>query len=257
MSRKNIIEVRNVTMRFGGVTAVSELTMDIPEGSIVGLIGPNGAGKTTAFNVITAFYRPTEGEVVFAGRRITGMDPHRICALGMARTFQNIRLFYNETALENVMIGRHVRRSGTGGAQCSDCPGARREERDIRDKALELLRRVGLSAHADETASSLPYGAQRRLEIARALATEPKFLLLDEPAAGMNPQESLELMKFIRQIRDEFHPDHPAHRARHEGGHGRCANISGCWNTASSSPKATPTPSVPTHALSKPTSARM
>ena len=205
MSRKNVIEVRNVTMRFGGVTAVSELSMDIPEGSIVGLIGPNGAGKTTAFNVITGFYRPTEGEVVFAGRRITGMAPHRICALGMARTFLNIRLFYNETALENVMIGRHVRRSGHWWGAVLGLPGARREEKDIRDKAMELLRRVGLAAHAGETASSLPYGAQRRLEIARALATEPKFLLLDEPAAGMNPQESLELMNFIRQIRDEFH----------------------------------------------------
>ena len=125
MSRKNIIEVRNVTMRFGGVTAVSELNMDIPEGSIVGLIGPNGAGKTTAFNVITGFYRPTEGEVVFAGRRITGMDPHRICALGMARTFQNIRLFYNETALENVMIGRHVRRCGHWWGAVLGLPGTR------------------------------------------------------------------------------------------------------------------------------------
>lgn len=205
MSRKNIIEVRNITMRFGGVTAVSELNMDIPEGSIVGLIGPNGAGKTTAFNVITGFYRPTEGDVVFAGRRITGLSPHKICALGMARTFQNIRLFYNETALENVMIGRHVRRTGQWWGAVLGLPSAKKEEGSIRSTSLELLERIGLAAYANETASSLPYGAQRRLEIARALATEPKFLLLDEPAAGMNPQESLELMNFIRQIRDEFH----------------------------------------------------
>ena len=143
MSRKNIIEVRNVTMRFGGVTAVSELTMDIPEGSIVGLIGPQRRGQNHRLQRDYRLYRPTEGEVVFAGRRITGMDPHRICALGMARTFQNIRLFYNETALENVMIGRHVRRSGHWWGAVLGLPGARREERDIRDKALELLRRVG------------------------------------------------------------------------------------------------------------------
>lgn len=205
MSRKNVIEVRNVTMRFGGVTAVSELDMDIEQDSIVGLIGPNGAGKTTVFNVLTGFYRPTEGEVVFAGRRITGMEPHKICGLGMARTFQNIRLFYNETALENVMIGRHVRRSGHWWGAVLGLPGTMREEKNIRKSALELLDRVGLAAHAHEAASALPYGAQRRLEIARALATEPSFLLLDEPAAGMNPQESLELMNFIRQIRDEFH----------------------------------------------------
>ena len=205
MNGKNIIEVRNVTMRFGGVTAVSELDMNIPEGGIVGLIGPNGAGKTTVFNVITGFYKPTEGDVVFAGRRITGMAPHAICSLGMARTFQNIRLFYNETALENVMIGRHVRRKSRWWGSVLGLPGTMREEREIRESSRQLLKRIGLSAYAGEIASGLPYGAQRRLEIARALATEPRFLLLDEPAAGMNPQESLELMNFIRQIRDEFH----------------------------------------------------
>ena len=200
----NIIEVKNVTMRFGGVTAVDKLDMNIPEGSIVGLIGPNGAGKTTAFNVITGFYAPTEGDVYFHGKKITGVPPHKICGLGMARTFQNIRLFYNETALENVMIGRHVRRSGHWWGAMLGLPGTVREEKAIRQKAEELLERIGLSEYRDEPASSLPYGAQRRLEIARALATEPSFLLLDEPAAGMNPQESLELMNFIRQIRDEF-----------------------------------------------------
>jgi len=200
----NVIEVKNVTMRFGGVTAVNELNMAIPRGSIVGLIGPNGAGKTTAFNVITGFYAPTEGDVFFNDRKITGVPPHKICGLGMARTFQNIRLFYNETALENVMIGRHVRRKHHWWGSMLGLPGAVREEKEIRAKAEELLDRIGLSEYRDELASSLPYGAQRRLEIARALATEPSFLLLDEPAAGMNPQESLELMNFIRQIRDEF-----------------------------------------------------
>ena len=203
MSR-NIIELREVTMRFGGVTAIQNLSMALAEGSIVGLIGPNGAGKTTVFNVITGFYNPTEGHVRFKDRDITGLKPHEVCALGLARTFQNIRLFYNETALENVMIGRHVRRKHHWWGTVLGLPGARNEEQDIREKAEQLLKRIGLDSYRDEKASSLPYGAQRRLEIARALATEPEFLLLDEPAAGMNPQESLELMNFIRQIRDEF-----------------------------------------------------
>lgn len=199
-----LIELSGVTMRFGGVTAVDTLNMVIPEGRIVGLIGPNGAGKTTAFNVITGFYKPTEGDVFFEGQKITGLEPHEICALGMARTFQNIRLFYNETALENVMIGRHVRRRHHWWGAMLGLPSTLREERGIRESSERLLNRIGLGEYRDEPASALPYGAQRRLEIARALATEPKFLLLDEPAAGMNPQESLELMHFIRQIRDEF-----------------------------------------------------
>ena len=198
----NIIEVRDVTMRFGGLTAVSQLDIRIPRGGIVGLIGPNGAGKTTVFNVITGFYTPQEGKVFFEGRDITGVKPHRICAAGMARTFQNIRLFHNETALENVMIGRHVRRKSHWWSAVLGLAAG--EEAAIRARAAELLDRVGLAAHGDEKASALPYGAQRRLEIARALATDPTFLLLDDPAAGMNPQESMELMRFIRQIRDEF-----------------------------------------------------
>ena len=198
----NIIEVRDVTMRFGGLTAVSQLDIRIPRGGIVGLIGPNGAGKTTVFNVISGFYTPQEGKVFFEGRDITGVKPHRICAAGMARTFQNIRLFHNETALENVMIGRHVRRKSHWWSAVLGLASG--EEAAIRARAAELLDRVGLAAHGDEKASALPYGAQRRLEIARALATDPTFLLLDEPAAGMNPQESMELMRFIRQIRDEF-----------------------------------------------------
>ena len=199
-----ILEVNDITMRFGGVVAVNSLSMRIPGGSVTGLIGPNGAGKTTAFNVISGFYTPQEGEILFCGKRVNGLPPHRICKAGMARTFQNIRLFGHETALENVMIGCHVRRKSQWWMPVLGLPAARREEADIRERARVLIHRLGLDAYADEKASSLPYGAQRRLEIARALATRPSFLLLDEPAAGMNPQESSELMHFIRHIRDEF-----------------------------------------------------
>lgn len=198
------LDVQNVTMRFGGITAVGDLSLFVPRGSIVGLIGPNGAGKTTAFNVITGFYKPQEGNIFYEGQKITAQPPHRICAAGMARTFQNIRLFHNETALENVMIGRHVRRKCPWWQAVISWPTCVQEEADIRAHAMSLLERLGLRDHADEKASSLPYGAQRRLEIARALATAPQFLLLDEPAAGMNPHESKELMHFIRRIRDEF-----------------------------------------------------
>jgi len=199
-----ILETKGLTMRFGGLTAVSEFCANIPQGSITGLIGPNGAGKTTCFNMITGFYRPTEGRVFFEGQELTGKSPHQVCRAGIARTFQNIRLFGNETALENVMIGAFVRQK-TGWIQSVlMTPMSMREERKIRERSLELLDVVGLAGIAQEKAASLPYGAQRRLEIARALATRPRFLLLDEPAAGMNPQESLELMAFIRTIRSRF-----------------------------------------------------
>lgn len=199
-----ILETKNLTMRFGGLTAVTEFSASIPQGSITGLIGPNGAGKTTCFNMVTGFYRPSEGQVFFEGRDVTGQTPHEVCRAGIARTFQNIRLFGNETALENVMIGAFVRQK-TGWIQSVlMTPASQREERQLRDQALELLDVVGLIDIAGEKANSLPYGAQRRLEIARALATKPRFLLLDEPAAGMNPQESLELMDFIRTIRTRF-----------------------------------------------------
>lgn len=199
-----ILEVKNVTMCFGGVVAVNDFSLSIPKGSITGLIGPNGAGKTTAFNVISGFYTPQKGEILFRGHRVNGFPPHRICRAGMARTFQNIRLFGNGTALENVMVGCHVRRSSQWWMPILNLPGACREEAAIRERAAALIHRLGLDGYAREKASSLPYGAQRRLEIARALATQPVFLLLDEPAAGMNPQESAELMHFIRHIRDEF-----------------------------------------------------
>ncbi len=199
-----ILCLHDVTMRFGGVVAVSNLSISIPKGSIVGLIGPNGAGKTTAFNVISSFYTPQEGKVIFNGNEMTGSQPHKVCAAGIARTFQNIRLSQHLTALENVMVGCHVRRKYPWWTVPLALPMLLKEEDAIAAKATKLIERLELTSYIHEKASSLPYGAQRRLEIARALATEPSFLLLDEPAAGMNPQESLELMSFIGYIRDEF-----------------------------------------------------
>jgi branched-chain amino acid transport system ATP-binding protein len=201
-----ILEVKGMSIKFGGLVAVNDLSMNVPEGSITGLIGPNGAGKTTAFNVITGFYKPTSGSVAFMGTPLTGLPPHKVCEAGLARTFQNIRLFHNESVLENVMIGAFVRQKGTWWQNMVPFvfPAAAREAKEIRTSALELLGRLGLASQADSISSSLPYGAQRRLEIARALATKPKFLLLDEPAAGMNPQESEELLGFIHRLRDDF-----------------------------------------------------
>ena len=199
-----ILRTENLTMRFGGLTAVSNFTIDVPQGKIVGLIGPNGAGKTTVFNMVTGFYRPTEGRIFFDGQDITGLQPHMVCRAGISRTFQNIRLFSNETVLENVMIGCHVRRKSKWWMAPLGLPSFKAEEDSIRLKSMDLLHSVGLEHFADESSASLSYGAQRRLEIARALATDPKFLLLDEPAAGMNPQESQELMAFIRNIQKRF-----------------------------------------------------
>jgi len=204
MNTEIILDTRKLTMRFGGLTAVSEFNASIPQGSITGLIGPNGAGKTTCFNMITGFYNPTEGKSFFRGEELTGKPPHEVCKAGIARTFQNIRLFGNGTVLENVLVGGHLRqKTGWLGAVLF-LPSYIREDRAMRKRALELLDFVELGHLANEQASSLPYGAQRRLEIARALATQPGLLLLDEPAAGMNPQESQELMRFIRNIRQEF-----------------------------------------------------
>jgi len=203
---ESVLNIDNVSMRFGGLVAVNNFSISVPEGSITGLIGPNGAGKTTVFNIVTGFYKPTSGFVSFMGRTITGLPPHKVCETGLSRTFQNIRLFHNETVLENVMIGSYVRQKGTWWQNLFPFIflNAAREEREIRSSSLAILDRLGLAAQADVISSSLPYGAQRRLEIARALATRPKFLLLDEPAAGMNPQESAELLNFIRRLRDEF-----------------------------------------------------
>ena len=201
---RSVLKTENVTIRFGGLTAVGNFTIDIGEGSISSLIGPNGAGKTTCFNIITGFYSPTEGRVFFMDNDITGMRPHEVCKAGIARTFQNIRLFAGGTVLQNVMTACWVRQRSPWWTAPLLLPGFLKEERAIREKSMKLLGEVGLGHLSKEIATGLPYGAQRRLEIARALATEPKLLLLDEPAAGMNPQESSELMDFIRQIRDRF-----------------------------------------------------
>jgi branched-chain amino acid transport system ATP-binding protein len=204
MNSEIVLDVQGLTMRFGGLTAVNGFNARLPQGSITGLIGPNGAGKTTCFNMITGFYKPTEGRSFYMGREITGLPPHLTCKAGVARTFQNIRLFGNETVLENVMIGGHVRQKSSWIGAVFFTPGYRKEDRAMRARALELLEVVGLAHLASEKANSLPYGAQRRLEIARALATRPGLLLLDEPAAGMNPQETQDLIRFIRDIRDQF-----------------------------------------------------
>jgi branched-chain amino acid transport system ATP-binding protein len=199
-----ILDVRNVTKRFGGLVAVKNLSMQLEQGALYGLIGPNGAGKTTVFNLLTGVYRPDEGSVVLDGREVNQLKPSRIAKLGMSRTFQNIRLFSSMTVIENVKLARHLaRRQGVHDA-ILHTKRLKQEEAAIDDEALELLHIFKLDGRADELALNLPYGSQRRLEIARALATRPKVLLLDEPAAGMNPQEALELMDLIRSVRDRF-----------------------------------------------------
>ena len=199
-----LLETKNVDKRFGGLAAVTALNLSVEEGEIVGLIGPNGAGKTTSFNLITGVYAPTGGSVHFAGHDITGMKPHAITKLGVARTFQNIRLFKDMSVLENILVAQHMR-MGTNLLEATlRLPSYLKKEKRIHERARALLAEVDLSEHEQAKAVSLPYGKQRRLEIARALATEPKLLFLDEPAAGMNPQESVELMEFIRTIRDKF-----------------------------------------------------
>ncbi len=189
-------------MHFGGIKAVEDVSLDIEVGEIVALIGPNGAGKTTFFNLMTGIYKPTSGSVVFDGHELAGLKPHKACEYGIARTFQNIRLFANMTALENVMVGRHIRTNAGPLQAVLRTAQFKREEQHTVDEALKWLRFIGLAGKANDLAKNLPYGDQRRLEIARALATEPKLLLLDEPAAGMNPQESHELTKLVGRIRD-------------------------------------------------------
>lgn len=224
---ENVLKVENVTMQFGGVVAVDNLNLEVNQGEIVALIGPNGAGKTTAFNVITGVYQPTNGAVWFQGEKIVenhpqgkmkqqykgehagdytqvlAPTPDKVTRLGMARTFQNIRLWKSQTVFDNVLIAKHCRT--TSNVFSAAFRLNRKEEAQQRENVLELLETVGLADVKDELATSLPYGKQRRLEIARALAAEPKLLLLDEPAAGMNPQETEELTAFIGEIRDRFH----------------------------------------------------
>jgi branched-chain amino acid transport system ATP-binding protein len=196
-----LLECNGVGKRFGGLQALTDVTFHIDQSEIFGLIGPNGAGKTTLFNVLTAIYVPEAGSFTFNGQALVGLKPHQVVAAGIARTFQNIRLFGNLSALENVMIGRHVRtHAGVLGA-IFRTPSTRAEEAAITERAHALLTYVGIDARANDVARNLSYGDQRRLEIARALATDPKLLTLDEPAAGMNPTEKLELRKLIERIR--------------------------------------------------------
>jgi len=197
-----LLELAGVTQRFGGVVALSEIDLSVPEGSIFALIGPNGAGKTTVFNLVTGVYAPTEGEIRFDGTVISGRRRYLVTRAGIARTFQNIRLFDNMTALENVMVGADAQHKAGVFSAALGLPRHRREERDGRSRGHELLEFVGVGRVGGETAKNLSYGDQRRLEIARALATDPKLLLLDEPAAGLNASEKVGLAQLIRKIRD-------------------------------------------------------
>jgi len=199
----DLLTAQMVRKEFGGLVAVNDVDFTIPEGAIVSLIGPNGAGKTTFFNILTGVYKPTSGRIVFAGEDITGKPPHAVTERGIGRTFQNIRLFQNMTSLENVLVGMHSRLKGGIVRSVLHTPGVKREEREATQKARELLKYVGLQRRDDAVANSLPYGDQRRLEVARALATEPKLLLLDEPTAGMNPQESADFTTFVAKLRAE------------------------------------------------------
>lgn len=199
----DVLEMQSVVMQFGGVTAVDELSLHVGKGEIIALIGPNGAGKTTAFNCITGIYQPTSGAVLFEGRNLRGLSPDVITRLGIARTFQNIRLFNNLSVFDNVLIAMHLRAKDN--VFSATLRLNRKEEVRMRAETELLLREQDLFGLKDEIASSLPYGLQRRLEIARALATRPSLLLLDEPAAGMNPQETQELTDFIVRIRDQYH----------------------------------------------------
>ena len=199
---ESILKLENLTMQFGGVTALKEVSLEVKKGEILALIGPNGAGKTTVFNVITGVYKPTSGAVSFNGAVVSNKKRHVITKLGLSRTFQNIRLWGEMTALENVITATDVhKKSGLVGALFG-LPRARREERENRKKAAEILEFIGIAQHSDRLAKNLPYGDQRRLEIARALGTNPQLLLLDEPAAGFNPAEKVELGNLIKKIRD-------------------------------------------------------
>jgi branched-chain amino acid transport system ATP-binding protein len=199
-----ILDIRSISIAFGGLKAVQDFTLRLPRGGLYGLIGPNGAGKTTVFNLLTGVYVPQSGTIAVDGRRVEGRKPHEIAAEGVSRTFQNIRLFGLLSVLDNVMLGCHVRGRHSLAASLLRLPGHVNQERAMRARATELLRMFGLESAAEEQAKNLCYGDQRRVEICRALATEPKVLLLDEPAAGMNPQEKKELRDLIRRLRDRF-----------------------------------------------------
>ncbi len=199
-----ILSVRHVSRRFEGLVALNDVSMEVKAETVVGVIGPNGAGKTTLFNLLTGFYRPTSGEIWFEDRRIDQLPLHRIASAGISRTFQNIRLFANMTAIENVLVGAHVHLTTNIATAVVRPPGVISEERTALRRAVELLNFVGLAGRGNELARNLAYGEQRRLEIARALAVRPRLLLLDEPTAGMNPGESAGMMHLIRQLRDDL-----------------------------------------------------
>ena len=199
-----ILEAKNVSKIFGGLVAVNDLNISLEENSIYCVIGPNGAGKTTFFNCIVGFYEPEQGEIIFNGEKINGLAPHVITCKGIARTYQNIRLFSNMSALENILVGQHSKLSANIFDAIIRNSKTRKESKKALDKAQHLLEFVGLQGLGDQLARNLPYGAQRRLEIARALGSDPKLLLLDEPTAGMNPHESAEMTTFIKRLRDEL-----------------------------------------------------
>ena len=203
MADDALLQTLSLRKEFGGLTAVDDVDFTVPEGSIVSLIGPNGAGKTTFFNMLTGVYKPTTGRIVFDGADVTGKPPHAITERGVGRTFQNIRLFEQMSSLENVLVGMHARLSGGIVRSILRTPGLRKEERGARERARELLRFCGLRGVDEQLSRNLSYGDQRRLEVARALATEPKLLLLDEPTAGMNPQETNEFTQFVGKLREE------------------------------------------------------
>jgi branched-chain amino acid transport system ATP-binding protein len=202
-SNGNVLEAKGITKRFGGLVAVNDVDFAVPDKSIVAIIGPNGAGKTTFFNCMTGLYKPTTGTVEFNGQDITAKAPHIVTQAGIARTFQNIKLFKTMTVLENVLVGRHCRMKARITGSILHTPFVRREERETEERARELLKFVGITRRHQDLAVSLPYGDQRRLEIARALASDPQLLLLDEPTAGMNPQESEELRSLMEKLRSE------------------------------------------------------
>lgn len=199
-----LLEMKDVVKQFGGLTAVSNMSFHVDEGEIYGVIGPNGAGKTTIFNLITGVYQVTEGDVIFNGQSIEGKKPYQIINLGIARTFQNIRLFTGMTVLENILVGVHDRMKSGLLASIIHTASQQKEEKEAREEAMKLLAFVGLDKDADRLATELPYGKQRKLEIARAMATKPKLILLDEPAAGMNDSETSALTELIRNIREKF-----------------------------------------------------
>jgi branched-chain amino acid transport system ATP-binding protein len=200
----SLLEVKGISKNFGGLKAVSDVSLSVKKGSITAVIGPNGAGKTTFFNMITGFYKPDQGEIWFEGKRIDGLRPDQVVRTGISRTFQNIRLFPKMTAIENVMVGMDVRLKSGLLSILFHTPFVKREEKQVKSEAYQWLKYVGIEKYANHEAGSLPYGIQRRLEIARALVAHPRILLLDEPAAGMNPRETQEITDFICKLRDEL-----------------------------------------------------